>query len=96
VFLCLLVILVIVEVSVFAAPTVILLQIICARRAGVQSGHGLKMGILSGARLGYPARTHMIEPRWASYLGPAWVTQLGPTWVNPGGHLIWGPLGSPS
>ncbi len=31
--------------------------------------------------------------KWASYLGPTWVTQLGPTWVNPGGHLIWGPLG---
>ncbi len=30
---------------------------------------------------------------WASYLGHTWVTQLGPTWVNPGGHLIWGPLG---
>ncbi len=60
---------------------------------GVQSGHGLKMGILSGPHLGDPARTHMGEPRWASYLGPTWVTQLGPTWVNPGGHLIWGPLG---
>ncbi len=34
--------------------------------------------------------------KWASYLGPTWVTQLGPTWVNPGGHLIWGPLGWPS
>ncbi len=60
---------------------------------GVQSGHGLNMGILSGAHLGDPARTHMGVPRWASYLGPTWVTQLGPTWVNPGGLPMWFPLG---
>ncbi len=40
---------------------------------GVQSGHGLKMGILSGPHLGDPARTHMGEPRWAPHVVPTWV-----------------------
>ncbi len=55
---------------------------------GVQSGHGLKMGILSGAHLGDPARTHMGEPRWAPHVVPSWVIngkcvhglKMGYTW----------------
>ncbi len=55
---------------------------------GVQSGHGLKMGILSGVHLGDPARTHMGEPRWAPHVVPRWVfngkfvhgLKMGYTW----------------
>ncbi len=55
----------------------------------VQSGHGLKMDILSGAHLGDPARTHIGEPRWAPHVGSLMRNVcMGSKWATQGTHFV--------